>query len=86
MLQTLKDYAKANRLPAPKAAQFRELQIATGGTCDASRGGAAQSDFFDESEMDSEAVYAMAPGAAQLMVVGVGCNEVQSLFDSALSC
>ena len=85
MLATLKDYAKANHLPAPKAAQFRERQIATGGTCGASSGHAAQSgSFSDESEMDSEAVYAMAPGAAQLMVVGEGCNEVQSLLDSAL--
>jgi subtilase family serine protease len=86
MLQTLKDYAKGNHLAAPKAAQFRERQIATGGTCGSSSGSAAQSDHFsDESEMDSEAVYAMAPGAAQLMVVGVGCNEVQSLLDSALA-
>jgi subtilase family serine protease len=85
MLATLKDYAKGNRLPAPKSTQFRERQIATGGTCGASSGSAAQSDrFVDESEMDSEAVYAMAPGAAQLMVVGDGCNEDQSLLDSAL--
>jgi subtilase family serine protease len=85
MLATLKDYAKGNRLPAPKAAQFRELPIATGGTCGASSPGAAQSGFVpDEAEMDSEAVYAMAPGAAQLMVVGEGCNEVQALLDSAL--
>ena len=85
MLATLKDYAKGSRLPAPKAAQFRELQIATGGTCGASSPGAAQSGFFpDEAEMDSEAVYAMAPGADQLMVVGEGCNEAQALLDSAL--
>jgi len=85
MLATLKDYAKGNHLPAPRAAQFRE-QIATGGTCGASSGSAAQSDSFsDEAEMDSEAVYAMAPGAAQLMVVGESCNEAQSLLDAALS-
>jgi len=86
MLATLKDYAKGNRLPEPKAAQFRELEIPTGGTCGgASSSGAAQSDSYpDEAEMDSEAVYAMAPGAAQLMVVGVGCNEAQTLLDSAL--
>jgi subtilase family serine protease len=85
MLATLKDYARANHLPAPKAAQFRERQLATGGSCGASSPGAARSDdFSDESEMDSEAVYAMAPGAAQLMVVGDGCNEVQALLDSAL--
>jgi subtilase family serine protease len=84
MLATLADYAKGNHLPEPKSTQFRELQIATGGTCGASSPGAAQSDFFVEPEMDSEAVYAMAPGAAQLMVVGNGCNEVQALLDSAL--
>jgi subtilase family serine protease len=85
MLATLKDYAKGNHLPAPRAAQFRE-QIATGGTCGASSGGAAQSGFYPgEAQMDSEAVYAMAPGAAQLMVVGESCNEAQSLLDAALS-
>jgi len=90
MLATLKDYAKGNRLPEPKAAQFKELQIATGGPCGASPAGAspagaAQSGFYPgEAQMDSEAVYAMAPGAAQLMVVGDGCNEVQSLLDTAL--
>jgi subtilase family serine protease len=96
MLQTLKDYAKGNHLPAPGSTQFRELQIATGGTCgtssgrtssgSTSSGRAAQPDGFnDEAEMDSEAVYAMAPGAAQLMVVGEGCNEDQSLLDAALA-
>ena len=86
MLATLKDYAKANHLPAPKSAQFRELQTASGGTCGASSPGAAQSDRYnDEAEMDSEAVYAMAPGAAQLMVVGQGCNEDQALLDAALA-
>jgi hypothetical protein len=39
------------------------------------RGSAAQSDFSDEAEMDSEAVYTMAPGAAQLMIVGEGRLE-----------
>jgi len=86
MLATLKDYAKANHLAAPKPAQFRELQTAAGGTCGASSPGAAQADFYsDEAEMDSEAVYAMAPSAAQLMVVGAGCNENQSLLDAVLS-
>jgi subtilase family serine protease len=85
MLATLADYAKGNHLREPKSTQFRELEIATGGTCGASSPGAAQSGSYpDEAEMDSEAVYAMAPGAAQLMVVGEGCNEVQALLDSAL--
>jgi subtilase family serine protease len=85
MLATLADYAKGNHLPEPKSTQFRQVGIATGGTCGASSPGAAQSGFFsDEAEMDSEAVYAMAPGADQLMVVGEGCNEAQALLDSAL--
>jgi subtilase family serine protease len=86
MRATLKDYAKANHLPTPKPRQFRELQTASGGTCGASSPGAAQAgSYSDEAEMDSEAVYAMAPGAAQLMVVGAGCNEDQALLDAALA-
>ena len=86
MPATLKDYAKGNHLPAPGSAQFRELKVATGGTCGASSPGAAQSGFYpDEAQMDSEAVYAMAPGADQLMVVGEGCNEDQALLDAALA-
>jgi subtilase family serine protease len=34
--------------------------------------------------MDSEAVYAMAPGATQLMVVGGGCDENQALLNAAM--
>jgi subtilase family serine protease len=86
MLATLADYAKANRLPPPKSTQFREVEVpAPSHTCGGSSPSAALSgSFSDEAEMDSEAVYAMAPGAAQLMVLGVGCNEVQSLLDAAL--
>jgi subtilase family serine protease len=39
----------------------------------------------DESQMDSEAVYAMAPDANQLMVVAGGCDQDQGLLDAALS-
>ena len=39
----------------------------------------------DESQMDSEAVYAMAPDANQLMVVAGGCDPDQGLLDAALS-
>ncbi|MEU9476141.1 hypothetical protein [Streptomyces sp. NPDC048191] len=39
----------------------------------------------DEAEMDSEAVYAMAPDADQLMVIGRGCDEDQALLDAALA-
>ena len=86
MLATLRGYAKANHLPAPKSGQFRKLPTAAGGTCGASSSGVAQAaPYNDEAEMDSEAVYAMAPGAAQLMVVGQGCNEDQALLDATLA-
>ncbi|WP_328460624.1 S53 family peptidase [Streptomyces sp. NBC_00448] len=86
MFQTLTDYAKSNRLPLPTRSQFR--QVTAGSACasptrarDAADGPAVD----DEAEMDSEAVYAMAPGADQLMVVGQGCDEDQALLDAALA-
>jgi subtilase family serine protease len=45
----------------------------------------SQMPYPDEAEMDSEALYAMAPGADQLMVVGGGCDEDQALLDASLS-
>jgi subtilase family serine protease len=92
MLATLTDYAKRNHLPAPASAQFREQQIAVKGSCGttssgdaAAPGDAAQLPYDDESQMDSEALYAMAPGAHQLMVIASGCNENQDLLDAALT-
>jgi subtilase family serine protease len=83
MFQTLGDYARGNHLPAPKPDQFREVQS---GSCGAPPGSAAQSTVVDdESQMDSEAVYALAPGATQLMVVSAGCDENQSLLDADLA-
>ncbi|MFB8177151.1 protease pro-enzyme activation domain-containing protein [Streptomyces sp. NPDC055966] len=84
MFRTLTEYARTNHLPAPKPSQFREVR--SGKSCGTSARGAAQATAVnDEAEMDSEAVYAMAPGAAQLMVVGGGCDEDQALLDAALS-
>lgn len=86
MPQTLAAYAKANHLPAPGRSQFR--QLSAGKAC---RNGTAQGvptrslsalTVDDESEMDSEAVYLMAPAAAQVMVVGQGCDEDQALLDA----
>jgi len=85
MFQTLKDYAKSNHLPVPKSSQFREIHTSGGGTCDAASHKAAQSSYKDEAEMDSEAVYAMAPGANQVMVIGSGCDEDQALLGAALA-
>jgi subtilase family serine protease len=83
MLQTLKDYAKSNHLPAPKPGQFREVQT-SGGKCGSTAREAAPR-YDDESEMDSEAVYAVAPSANQVMVIGGGCDEDQALLDAALA-
>lgn len=100
MFQTLTDFAKANHLPAPKPSQFKQVQAgkacASTSAASASRASAssaasvspraAQSPAVDdEAEMDSEAVYAMAPDADQLMVVGQGCDEDQALLNAALS-
>ena len=75
MLQTLKDYAKSNHLPAPKPGQFREVQT-SGGKC-GSTARAAAPRYDDEAEMDSEAVYAMAPSADQVMVVGEAATRIR---------
>jgi subtilase family serine protease len=89
MFPTLKDYAKNNRLPAPASGQFR--QVNGGGSTTGCGSNAAVADnadqppYSDEAEMDSEAVYAMAPGADQLMVIATGCDENQALLDAALS-
>jgi subtilase family serine protease len=83
MFRTLTAYARGNHLPLPKRSQFRQVQA---GACKASSAAdrAAQSSPVDvEAEMDSEAVYAMAPGANQVMVVGTGCDEDQALLDAA---
>lgn len=84
MFRTLTAYARSNHLPLPKRSQFRQVQA---GACQASSAvadRAAQSPSVDvEAEMDSEAVYAMAPGANQVMVVGGGCDEDQALLNAA---
>jgi subtilase family serine protease len=78
MPQTLADYAATNNLPAPGASQFQEEIIGQGNKCG--------NEFDIEEQLDSEATYAMAPGANQLMVDGDSCNTqlqgVQPLFDA----
>lgn len=84
MFRTLTRYARSNHLPAPKPSQFRAIR--SGSPCaSASRSAAEGTAVDDEAEMDSEAVYAMAPGADQVMVVGQGCDEDQALLDAALA-
>jgi subtilase family serine protease len=83
MFRTLTDYARRNHLPTPKSSQFREVRVGGKSTCGGPSRDAAQPSFDDEAQLDSEALYAMAPGAAQLMVIGENCNEDQALLDAA---
>jgi subtilase family serine protease len=81
MFRTLTEYATSNHLPAPKTSQFKEIHADGGGSCTTTSHDSAS--YEDEAEMDSEAVYAMAPGATQLMVIGGGCDEDQALLNAA---
>ncbi len=78
MSQTLTDYAAANGLPAPAAAQFQEVQLGDDSAC--------ENAFGVEEQLDSEAAYAVAPGANQLMIDGDSCNQalqgIQPLFNA----
>lgn len=87
MFQTLTDFAKASNLPAPKPAQYREQQVDK--TCPSASSATRQpadnaQNPPDEQAMDSEAVYAMAPGASQLMLY-TDCLDDQSLIDTDLA-
>jgi subtilase family serine protease len=78
MFQTLTDYAAANGLPTPAASQFQEDQLGNDSEC--------ENAFGVEEQLDSEAAYAMSPGANQLMIDGDSCDQalegIQPLFDA----
>lgn len=81
MVKTLARYAKVNDLPPPNATQYEALSIGRGNQC---------GNAFDiEEQLDSEAVYTMAPRADQLLVGGDSCTVklegVQALFDAQLA-
>jgi subtilase family serine protease len=81
MFLTLRDYAKANQLPAPSSQRYSELSLGRGTAC---------GDAFDvEEQLDVEASYDMAPAASQLVVGGDSCNEgdfgLQGLFNADLA-
>ncbi len=82
MLQTLSDYARANGLPAPLPAQYREEAVGPGGQ-------GCLDTALQEAALDSEAAYAMAPRARQLMVDGSSCEAAkdypQALLDAMLA-
>ncbi|MFE9448042.1 protease pro-enzyme activation domain-containing protein [Streptomyces sp. NPDC006739] len=86
MFRTLTAYAKANHLPAPRRSQFRQVRSGNGcASSSVSRAAVQAPAVDDEAEMDSEALYAMAPDADQLMVVGQGCDEDQALLNADLA-
>ncbi|MGH2861246.1 MAG: S53 family peptidase [Solirubrobacteraceae bacterium] len=84
MRRILTTYARRNGLPAPKPGQYREQAVG---------GGARNSRCLDvgapEAELDSQAAYAMAPAARQLMVDGDDCDTndgySQALLDAMLT-
>jgi subtilase family serine protease len=84
MFRTLTDYAKRNGLPAPRADRYHEEAVGEGG-----RNRTCQDPAALEAPVDSEAAYAMAPAADQLMIDGDDCaaqtNPTQALFDAELA-
>ena len=81
MLQTLTRYAKVNGLPAPRAGQYREQVIGNHTKC--------VNGALEEAVIDSEAAYAMAPRANQLVIDGDECDMrehgAQALFNALLA-
>jgi subtilase family serine protease len=84
MFRTLTGYARANGLPAPHPGQYRQEAISQGGHESACVNG-----DLEEAAIDSEAAYAIAPGASQLMVDGNDCDTRekgdQALFNALLA-
>jgi len=78
MLEALTEYARADGLPAPRHGQYRQETIGHG---------RCTSEGATEPTLDSEAAYATAPGADQVMVNGcyTGNNFTQALFDAELA-
>ncbi len=81
MFETLRDYAAANRMPAPSRARYNQLSLLSRKSC---------FDEFDiEEQLDVESSYDMAPGAHQLVVGGNSCDSgdfgLQGLFDADIA-
>jgi subtilase family serine protease len=80
MFRTLRDYAKANAMPAPSPSRYAELSLGQGSAC---------GNFDIEEQLDVESSYDMAPGASQLVVGGDSCNDGdfgdQGLFDADIA-
>lgn len=78
MFKTLQDFARQNRLPAPSAARYREInqQPASCTEPDESTG---------EEQMDVESAYSMAPGASQLVVGADLCDTGDGGFQGGFN-
>jgi subtilase family serine protease len=77
MFTTLRDYAKANHMPAPSPDRYAQLSL----------GDDSCGDPFDiEEQLDVESSYDMAPGANQLVVAGDSCDQAeegnQAVYDA----
>jgi subtilase family serine protease len=77
MFATLRDYAKANHMPAPSPRRYAQLALGNDSCGDP---------FNIEEQLDVESSYDMASGANQLVVAGDSCdflNEgAQALYDA----
>jgi subtilase family serine protease len=78
MFQTLRDYARVNRIQSPSASRYAELSLGRGSAC---------GDVFNvEEQLDVESSYDMAPLANQIVVGGDSCDNgfygLQGLFDA----
>jgi subtilase family serine protease len=84
MVRTLTGYAKRNGLPAPRPGQYREEVIGRGARDPKCINGA-----LEEAALDSQAAYAMAPRADQLMIDGDDCDTrkdgAQAQFNALLA-
>src|SRR5579875_2232402 len=84
MFRALTDYARANGLPAPRHGQYRTETAGVG----VSRNGCLNGSL-EESAIDVESLYAMAPSADQVMVDGDDCdtsNEgAEAVLDAMLA-
>ena len=77
MFATLRDYAKANHMPAPSPDRYAQLSL----------GNDSCGDPYDiEEQLDVESSYDMAPGANQLVVAGDSCDQAeegnQAVYDA----
>jgi subtilase family serine protease len=78
MFDTLRKWAQAGGLPAPRSQNYSELVLGQGGQCG--------NPFNVEEQLDIEAGYAMAPDQHQLLIGGDSCEQqsegIQAVVDA----